>query len=195
MTRAGFVKITTPHVTGQLCRICWLRLRDGAVTSRDLCAVLFSITALAPIVRAKRGLTPNSLCDIFIFTLISASGGGGARQGSHPRGKQRRCSPATGHLEPAPARCDASTLPGQRILRFSGSGPGQVRDAARSSGGEQVREPVGGRVRFLAAVVLSSAGSLRTRRTLWIDSPQTRATQCPQAYAGSHGICGRGSAC
>src|SRR6516162_956492 len=108
------------------------------------------------IVRARRGLTADLQYDIVIFTLTVALGSCGARQGSHPPLKQTRCSPATGHLEPAPPRRDAPAISEQRILRFSGSAPGQVRDVAGSSSGKQIREPVGGRLRFLAAIVLSS---------------------------------------
>ena len=129
----------------------------------------------------------------YYYILIVARGGRGARQRPHPRLKQMQGSPARGCPEPAPARCDASAVSSQRILRCAGSGPGQVRDATRGPGGKPAGESVGSRLRFLAAVVLSGPSGFHTGGALWIGPPQARTARRPQAEAGSDGVCGRGS--
>src|SRR5215472_158016 len=88
---------------------------------------------------------------------------------------QARHPAATRNSKSAASRRHRSAVCQRQLLRSQGSGPGQVRDAApraeRGSSGNWRRDGL----RLLAALVLSSAGSLPGGRACRPGSPQTRS--------------------
>jgi len=125
--------------------------------------------------------------NIIVFTRTAAHS-----RVPHARKRcQARHPAATRNSKSAASRRHRSPVCQRQLLRSQGSGPGQVRDAApraeRGSFGNWRRDGL----RLLAALVLSSAGSLPGGRARRPGSPQTR----PQAgtQAKRRGLGFRGS--
>lgn len=111
--------------------------------------------------------------------------------------KQRQAENLTAirNLQLAPARCDPSTVPGQRVLRCRRLGPGEIRDAAPGPCRQAVGFPNGQRIWFLAAIVLPSRIHFRAKRLVRIASGEAWSEKRSQAHPGSDEIRSRAADC
>src|SRR5437660_467028 len=103
---------------------------------------------------------------------------------SPPRGQVRSSTPPPRPQPQAPGGHRSDLQRRRPVLRCSGSGSGQVRDAAPRSPGGTAGDRDGGRVRLLASLLLPGPDRLRGDGPARTPTPATGAQARPQAVRG-----------
>jgi len=146
-------------------------------------------------VSRRKTLDKTPVCVIIMFTAFRQLKRGEEESAASEKQRQAENLTAIRNLQPTPARCDPSTVSGQRVLRCPRLGPGEVRDAATGPCGQAVRLTNGQGVWFLTAVVLPSRIHFRAKRLVRIASREAWSEKRPQAHSGSDEIRSRAAGC
>src|SRR5262249_31586048 len=129
--------------------------------------------------KAQKELDMVTDWSIIVFTTLEASRAADGR----PR-QQAQDASTTGNAEPAPQSRTRRTVSPRRFLRFSRSGPGQVRDVAPGPDRRPLGDGCDGQLRLFATLFLSGAIGLRARRSGRSGASQARSQAGVQAYRG-----------
>src|SRR5262249_12155043 len=140
----------------------------------------------------RRGLLDRWTCaGIFYLTLIRYSFGEIYAQAQAER-DQTPGIRAARLAQPTSANGERPALPGKQLLRPTGPGSGQIRDAAPSACRWTISESGLFRLRLFSPLILSSQIGLRAGRIARACATQTRSPSSPQADSRDSGISSQG---
>lgn len=131
------------------------------------------------------GLTTRWSMYIIVFTYIAT---GGRYAAENTRGYEGEQPARTGNTQPTPSLRNRPAVCIQRVLRPTGSGAGEIRDATVRSDGWALGYRGGKGIRIFKTLLLPGPGGLRRGRIGRPRTAEARAQNISQAHRRGHGL-------